>query len=435
VYSNKAPGFAAVSVPGYVALREAGAATTGDPARVLWVLGLLAVVLPAVLIVVLVRRVADRFEPGFGTAAAVVLGGATLLLPFATLFLSHALSALLAFAAFALLVAERNGPPRPWLAAAAGLLAGLGVAVEYPNAVAVVVLGLYTLARPWRPARVLAYAAGSLAGAALLLGYTWWAYGSLTHTTYDANAEGNAANLFGAPSLAVALQLFLSKQGLLVITPVLVCALVGIVSLFRRGARAEAGVIAGITVAYVVVCSAFYAPFGGFSPGPRYLVTVLPFLAVALAPAFRAAPVTTAALGLVSAVVMASLTATHPLAGYDGRWLTRLAHGDVSLTAARLAGVTGWYTILPLFAALAVAGGLALRSIPQVSLRPLETAGAGAAVLAWALLAATAKDGGPGQPGPYLATAALVALALAWVAGRRLQGGLLAARRGRMAVR
>ena len=48
-------------------------------------------------------------SPGYGTAAAVTLGLATLVMPFATLFFSHVLAAMLAFAAFALLWREREG--------------------------------------------------------------------------------------------------------------------------------------------------------------------------------------------------------------------------------------------------------------------------------------------------------------------------------------
>jgi hypothetical protein len=435
LYSNKAPGFAAAALPAYLVVRDVGVRTVGDPTRALWALGLVVCVLPAVALVVAVRHVADRFEPGFGTASAVVLGAATLVLPFTTLFLSHVLSALLVFAAFAVLVAERNGTPRPALVAAAGALAGLAVAVEYPNVVAVAILGLYVLARPQRVSRALVYASSALAGVAPLLLYSLWAYGSLTHTTYDANAEGDASSLFGAPSLDVLLQLFLSKQGLFVITPVLACAVVGTLQLAWRGLRAEALVIAAMTLGYAVVSSAFYAPFGGFSPGPRYLVTVLPFLAVAIGPALRQAPVTTAALGLVSAIVMTALTASHPLAGYDGRWLHRLGDGDVPLTAASLAGITGWYAVLPLFAAVALATWLALRSAPPVPIRPLDAVGAGVAVLAWAAVAAGSSDGGPGQPGPYGTVAALLAVAFVALLVRRGRGGAVAWVRGKMALR
>ena len=66
-------------------------------------------VLPAVLMLLLVRSLAERVEPGLGTAAAVTLGVGTLVLPFATLFFSHLLAALLGFAAFAAALARARG--------------------------------------------------------------------------------------------------------------------------------------------------------------------------------------------------------------------------------------------------------------------------------------------------------------------------------------
>ena len=104
------------------------------------------------------RRVAGWVEPGFGTVAAVAMGLGTLLLPFATMFFAHALSACLVFAAFTVLFVERRGRPRPALLVAAGVLAGLAITTEYPTALIGFVLGVYALARPrplcaaWRSA-------------------------------------------------------------------------------------------------------------------------------------------------------------------------------------------------------------------------------------------------------------------------------------------
>ena len=59
----------------------------GEPSRILWFLGLWATVLPATVLLLLVRKLGDRIAPGYGTVTAITLGVATLVLPFATMLL------------------------------------------------------------------------------------------------------------------------------------------------------------------------------------------------------------------------------------------------------------------------------------------------------------------------------------------------------------
>ena len=63
VYAITAPGHPAASVPPYVLLEALGIRTGGDPTHLLWALGLVAVALPAFLLLLVVRRVAERLAP------------------------------------------------------------------------------------------------------------------------------------------------------------------------------------------------------------------------------------------------------------------------------------------------------------------------------------------------------------------------------------
>ena len=413
-YSNKAPGFAFVNLPAYLVLESVGVRTEGEPTRILWALGLWSVVLPTLLLVVLVRERAERLQPGFGLVVALTLGLATLVLPYGTIFLSHVFSALLVFAAFALLWRERDGPPRPWLLLAAGALAGYAVTTEYPNALALAALGLYAVARPGPIRRAVLYGAGAAVGVLPLALYNQWAFGSLTHVTYSGVGGQTAGDQFGAPSAAVLAQLLASANGLLVLTPVVLCGALGTAALFRAGHRAEALVVGGLAVAYLLFISAFSSPFGGASAGPRYLVTTMPLLAVPLALAFRSLPATTGALALISAVVMISVTATYALAAYDGRWLDRLADGQTTPTAASFAGITGWYAIVPFLLAAAAAAFCAILATARPVVRQRESVLACAAALAWAVVAAAApRAAEAGALREYGAAAALAAVAVA----------------------
>ena len=57
--------------------------------------------LPGLLLLMLVRSAAERLQPGFGAATAVMLGLGTLVLTLSTLLFSHIFTAFLGFAAFA----------------------------------------------------------------------------------------------------------------------------------------------------------------------------------------------------------------------------------------------------------------------------------------------------------------------------------------------
>jgi hypothetical protein len=388
IYSNKAPGLAILCTPLFKLLQAAGGGH--DPSRTLWVLGLLGSVAPAVGLSLLVRIAGERIEPGYGLFAAVALGLGTIVFPYATVFLSHALSAFLVFAAFMLLWL---GPPRALAAAAAGLAAGYAVTTEYPNATALVLLGLYLLTRGPRLRRAGAFAAGAIAGILPLLVYDWAAFGSPFRLGYTTN-ELPTPKQFYAPSLHVASQLVLGFPGLVPLAPVVAAGVVGMVLAWRRGFRREIALAAAVSLTYLTYNSAFYSPFGGYSPGPRYLITTLPFLLFAIGPLVRALPLTSSALALISVMVMTMIVSTHALAGYDGRWLHRLRAGDVTSTAASLVGVTGAIAIVPLFLAVAASFALGASTLPFSSIRPQDVAAAGLVTFAWAVVAATAPGGG-----------------------------------------
>ncbi len=150
-YAAKAPGLAIFALPWYGALRAVGlqgqalATESGYRDRV-WELTLFGSLLPFVALLLLMFAVVERVVPGYGLPTSVLLGAGTLLLPFSTLFFDHVLSATLGFAAFTILLLERDGVGGAWLLAAGGLLAGFAVAVEFPLAVVVLVLGVYAVA-------------------------------------------------------------------------------------------------------------------------------------------------------------------------------------------------------------------------------------------------------------------------------------------------
>jgi hypothetical protein len=181
---------------------------------------------------------------------------------------------------------------------------------------------------------------------------------------------------------------------LLVLSPVLALAGVGTFLLYRRGRRAEALTIAAISLGFLVYNSGYYLPFGGGSPGPRFLIPMLPFLAVPLGLAFRRYPAVTLALAVPSTVLAVVGTATHPLIGSDetGLWANVLNGAAFEHTLATLLGAgNGWGGILPFFIAVAVAIGLAVSASDRLSFAGGTLASA-LAVAVWACAAIAAPD-------------------------------------------
>jgi hypothetical protein len=405
-YSARAPGLAIYSLPFYElinaldapAVARASHALRGED-EMIYFIGLWGSVLPGLVMLLLVWRVAERFEPGYGGPTAVVLGLGTMVLPFSTLLFSHVFAATLGFAAFALMVRERAGPPRPLLVAAAGVLMGYAIASEYPLALVAGVLGLYLLSRPgalaMRPlaTRAGAYLLGGLVGILPLLLYNHAAFHSWTHLAYS-NIPQQQRGFFGisAPSLRVLATLLFDSRGLLTMSPVLAMGAVGTGLLYRRGRRAEALTIVGVCVCYLGYNSGYYLPFGGGAPGPRFLITILPFLAFPIALALRRYPGPTLALAAVSITTTVIATITHPLVGYENEtviWMRLLGKGSFQPTIASAFGLgRGWGAIWPFLLAAGGAVVVAARALPRLRLPGRELGAGLLALLAWGLFAA-----------------------------------------------
>ena len=407
-YSARAPGLALFALPFYDTLNLLNAdswarsseALRGDDEMV-YLIGLWGNVLPGLLLLLLLWRVAERFQPGYGVLAATTLGLGTMVLPLSTLLFSHVFTAFLGFAAFALMLRERDGPPSPALLWLAGLAMGYAVASEYPLFFVALVLGLYLLSRrdAFTPIGVArragAYIAGGVLGIVPLLLYNHYAFRSFTHLAYsDVPRQQKGFFGIGVPSLKVLATLLFDSRGLLTLSPVLLMGAIGTVLLYRRGRRAEALTIAGICLCYLGYNSGYYLPFGGGFMGPRFLTTMLPFLAFPLAIAFKRFPGPTIALAGVSIATTVIATITHPLTGYETEvvvWARYLREGFFQPTIASAYGLgRGWGGIWPFL--LAAGGAIVLAACAgrrvRLSARALGTGVL--ALLAWALFAVLA---------------------------------------------
>lgn len=452
-HAAKSPGLDMVLAPVAVAFRSARLTFHNAPpstwlqtqtrpvagmARDIWVLTLFGALLPAIALMLLVAREAERLRPGSGPVAAATIGAGSLMLPFSTLLFSHALSATLGFAGFSLLARSgRAASPRSRRMAAAGLLLGFAVVTEYPLALLALVSFVFVATQADRLRKLLAFCAGGIVGALPQLVYAWWVYGSPLHSTYagavlHAGKSGhdvlgaNADGFFGItkPDIHALLELLFSGRGLFVVTPVAAVGVVGLVQLARRGERAYAFSGLATLAAFLLYDCSYWTPFGGATPGPRFLIPVLPFLAVGVAVAWGSMRRVVAPLLLASVATLAVETSTSPLlvVTTTSVWWYRFRHGQFVSTLGDATGIWHGGTSIAVFMA-AIAGALVVAiGRPAINARSMATAGT--IFAAWFCVSELAPPlfymdlGMHRQAGAYVATAiaavAFAAIRFAW---------------------
>jgi hypothetical protein len=321
-YSDKAPGLSFLAVPSFALLRWAGilreenelAGIWKDRSDV-WMLRALTGGLGFLVAVFLVGRVAEGVERGTGAATATAFGLGTLALPLAATMFAHVVAGALGFAAFVAAWSGLRAEGRRELYwAAGGLCAGIAVLVEYQSVFIAAVVLVYLATRTLRAALVFAAAA---VPCAIALGvYNAAAFGSPLHLSYRYVAEEFATEQaegffgIGVPDPGRVFRILFTWDGLLLRSPLLVAAAVGLVLLWRKGLRAEAAVCGTTTLVFLTVNAGYYDPLGGGSPGPRFFVPALPFLAVGLACTFRRWPLLTLAVATLSGGLMLYRTGT-----------------------------------------------------------------------------------------------------------------------------
>ena len=212
--------------------------------------------------------------------------------------------------------------------------------------------------------------------------------------------------------------------------PLAIVALAGLPLLWRAGTRAEALVCGAIPLGFLAYNAAYYLPWGGQAPGPRFFVPALPFLALPLALVLRARPVAVITIGLVSVGVMALATLTDPLTGEEhglAVWWEGLRHGELVETVLTRLGVdSAWLAVAPVVLLLGLACVLALGPIALGGGTRADAPLLAGLLGAWVVVAAAAPDLRPaGDEGTVEGTVAVSLLAL--TVGAAL---LLAARHG-----
>lgn len=309
--SDKSPLQPLLAVPAYVASQAFGAESASH-LRVngnlsLWAVTLWSSLVPFLALLVLMRRAALRFtEPGPALAVTAALGFGSVLLPYSVNLFGHALAAAFAFGAW-FLISDGRTTRGPLFAS--GLLVGCAVATEYQAgivAVALLAFVFYEAAPKRKWSRCGWFLLGAALPAVLLGAYQWRAFGApwrLPFGYFAGTINGTTEGGYTIPGLSRFADVLTGSRGLLLLSPVVLVGIVAVIFAVRddRPNLKRHGLVAGVlVVAYVVLLAGWSGTPTLETPGPRYLIPMVPFLAAPIAAAWaklRRATIVTAMWG------------------------------------------------------------------------------------------------------------------------------------------
>lgn len=289
-FPSKAPLISFAAAPIYwVELKLAGGAGVEVIKQVYWS-RLFITVLPALLMLVLLRRFLLAYlSPEIADPLIVTYALGTMAFAYAEMFFSHQVTAVLLFCCFYACwrVLRGDWRERGWLVA--GALAGLVVDSEYTGALGVVCVASYVVAARWKHWPQLGRAVGLvIVGAAPLLialmAYHQACFGHplesgykyLNDTAYQHWHLGGFLGIRVPDPTAFTMSYFGPLRGLFALSPFLLLAFGGLSAL--RWERPLLIFVAVLILANTYFTSSFEYSSWGWTVGPRHLTPLVPFL-------------------------------------------------------------------------------------------------------------------------------------------------------------
>lgn len=298
VYSDKAPGQPILAVPVLAVAEALGADEATDFRREgnlgAWSISLVFSVFAGVTLLVLMRRHARRTEPArWAVIAALSLSFGTLLLPMSSAMYAHVFVGLLGFGAWHLL--SRDGETGNWALLAAACMSAIAVTSEYPMAGVAAILTAYVFLREgWTRAAI--FVGPHVLAVCAVIAHSLRVYDRIG-TGYSAK-DIDLQDSYGIPNPLHMARIFFAEKGFM-FTPIVIIGVIGLIRNMRSEQR-DLIVPTLVFLGFFLLQSGWVNPWGGETPGPRYMIPGLPFLVVAVARTLPkvSAPVRNGLIGL-----------------------------------------------------------------------------------------------------------------------------------------
>jgi hypothetical protein len=330
-----------------------------------------------VLVYVLIGELLGLWRHAFWLALVYGLG--TVAFPYSRAFYQHQVAAFgLAFGFYVLWRVIHRGASLAWLSGV-GLLFGLAIVSEYPLVLPVSVLVVWALVSlPRRAAAAYHLLLGVVPLLLVMAAYDMATFDTpfpIAYRYHEFHSALHGRGVMGVswPSLEAFYGITLSPlRGLFFMSPFLLLMLPGIYWMWRGMlvSRTLALALAGIIVSFFLYNSGYLFWTGGYSIGPRYLVPMLPFAMLPVAAgvergwrnaAGRILVVFMCAASLVNVWAQSIAGQYYPPLSVDGvpqndpllqHAIPHLRAGDLAINWGHRLGLTGWWTLLPLAAAV-----------------------------------------------------------------------------------